>query len=151
MVGASRAITDSCPARMTVSCYGRWMGQASLGHASQARIPVRPCSRTSYACMLSGSSFPRTHRSPAACLVMRLLCVVVVLQLWTTDLLMMRKAQDRAGLHGGLGGLQGMKGLAGFGATLASNKFVRAAIREDVRWSIPQSIPLVPLVSIGSG
>ncbi|CAM9641636.1 unnamed protein product [Ectocarpus fasciculatus] len=44
---------------------------------------------------------------------------------------MMRKAQDRAGLHGGLGGLQGMKGLAGFGATLASNKFVRAAIRED--------------------
>lgn len=54
-------------------------------------------------------------------------------QLWTTDLLMMRKAQDRAGLHGGLGSLQGMKGLAGFGATLASNKFVRAAIREEVR------------------
>eukprot|EP00903_Cladosiphon_okamuranus_P016857 g15545.t1 len=52
-------------------------------------------------------------------------------QLWTTDLLMMRKAQDRAGLHGGLGGLQGMKGLAGFGANLASNKFVRAAIREE--------------------
>lgn len=46
---------------------------------------------------------------------------------------MMRKAQDRAGLHGGLGGLQGMKALAGFGATLASNKFVRAAIREEVR------------------
>ena len=57
-----------------------------------------------------------------------------LLQLWTTDLLMMRKAQDRAGLHGGLGGLQGMKGLAGFGANLASNKFVRAAIREEVRW-----------------
>lgn len=89
--------------------------------------------------------------APFACLAMRLLCVVVVLQLWTTDLLMMRKAQDRAGLHGGLGGLQGMKGLAGFGATLASNKFVRAAIREDVRWSIPQSVPLVPLVSFGSG
>lgn len=48
---------------------------------------------------------------------------------------MMRKAQDRAGLHGGLGGLQGMKGLAGFGANLASNKFVRAAIREEVRGS----------------
>lgn len=46
---------------------------------------------------------------------------------------MMRKAQDRAGLHRGLGGLQGMKALAGFGATLASNKFVRAAIREEVR------------------
>lgn len=45
---------------------------------------------------------------------------------------MMRKAQDRAGLHGGLGGLQGIKGLAGFGSTLASNKFVRAAIREEV-------------------
>lgn len=59
----------------------------------------------------------------------------VLLQLWTTDLLMMRKAQDRAGLHGGLGGLQGMKGLAGFGANLASNKFVRAAIREEVRRS----------------
>lgn len=56
-----------------------------------------------------------------------------LLQLWTTDLLMMRKAQDRAGLHGELGGLQGMKGLAGFGANLASNKFVRAAIREEVR------------------
>lgn len=45
---------------------------------------------------------------------------------------MMRKAQDRAGLHSGLGGLHGMKGLAGFGATLASNKFVRAAIQEEV-------------------
>ena len=53
-------------------------------------------------------------------------------KLRTTDLLMMRKAQDRAGLHGGLGGLQGIKGLAGFGSTLASNKFVRAAIREEV-------------------
>ena len=28
-----------------------------------------------------------------------------------------------------------MKGLAGFGANLASNKFVRAAIREEVRGS----------------
>lgn len=46
---------------------------------------------------------------------------------------MMRKAQDRAGLHGGLGELQGIKGLAGFGSTLASNKFVRAAIREKVQ------------------
>lgn len=45
---------------------------------------------------------------------------------------MMRKAQDRAGLHGRLGGLQSLKGLAGFGSTLASNKFVRAAIREKV-------------------
>lgn len=49
---------------------------------------------------------------------------------------MMRKAQDRAGLHGGLGNLGGMKELAGFGATLASNKFVRAAIREEVRGSV---------------
>ena len=49
---------------------------------------------------------------------------------------MMRKAQDRAGLHGDLGGLhlQGMEGMAGFGSTLASNKFVRAAIREEVRY-----------------
>lgn len=45
---------------------------------------------------------------------------------------MMRKAQDRAGLHGGIGGLQGIKGLAGIGSTLASNKFVRAAVRVEV-------------------
>lgn len=45
---------------------------------------------------------------------------------------MMRKAQDRAGLHGGLGGLQGVRGLAGFGSTLASNKFIRAAVPEEV-------------------
>lgn len=49
---------------------------------------------------------------------------------------MMRKAQDRAGLHGGIGPMQGMKGMAGFGSTLASNKFVRAAVREEVREQI---------------
>lgn len=49
---------------------------------------------------------------------------------------MMRKAQDRAGLHGGIGAMQGMKGMAGFGSTLASNKFVRAAVREEVREQI---------------
>lgn len=49
---------------------------------------------------------------------------------------MMRKAQDRAGLHDGLEQLEGIKGLAGFGSTLASNKFVRAALREEVRRSL---------------
>lgn len=69
---------------------------------------------------------------------------------------MMRKAQDRAGLHGGIGAMQGMKGMAGFGSTLASNKFVRAAVREEVREkkidpmtvSCALSLSLVALVTV---
>lgn len=64
------------------------------------------------------------------------LSTAICCQLRTTDFLMMRKAQDRAGLHDGLEQLEGIKGLAGFGSTLASNKFVRAALREEVRRSL---------------
>lgn len=63
---------------------------------------------------------------------------------------MMRKAQDRAGLHGGIGGLQGMKGMAGFGSTLASNKFVRAAVREEVR-EFEEIVPPSCSCSCGQG
>lgn len=38
-------------------------------------------------------------------------------------------------MHDGMGKVEGIKGLPGFGSTLASNKFVRAALREEVRGS----------------
>lgn len=64
---------------------------------------------------------------------------------------MMRKGQDRAGLHGSFRALQGIKELAGFGANLASNKFVRAAVHEQVRNGRQKPLCSASLVSARDG